>query len=234
MDGEPNGDSGRSFVPRCREDSERLRVALVNDYELIVRGLRNMLAGSHDLVDVVELDVDGDRDRIVDVALVDTFGHRRHALDRVAELAAEPAIGVVAVYSSDTDDEHIALFLEHGARAVLSKSVSPLELTRGLLAVSRGEIVVSREVGRRSAGAWPGRMHGLTQRESEIMVCLVAGHSNREIADALAVSENTVKTHLKSVFQKLGVTSRTRAMARIIGDPSFRRSATDVGVERRE
>jgi DNA-binding NarL/FixJ family response regulator len=105
----------------------------------------------------------------------------------------------------------------------MAKSISPVELTAALLAVDRGEVVISSEFRRQPGAPWPGSVLGLTRRESEIIACLVAGASNRDIADSLAVSENTIKTHLKSIFQKLNVRSRTQAMARVYGDPSFRR-----------
>jgi len=79
--------------------------------------------------------------------------------------------------------------------------------------------------------AWPGSALGLTRRESEIVACLITGKSNRDIAESLTLSENTVKTHLKSIFQKLNVRSRTQAMALIHGDPSFRRRISSARAE---
>ena len=231
-DGKGDG-SGRAFIAR-EGDAQRLRVALVNDYELIVRGLRSVLADSLHLLDIVDLQIGGDYRHVVDVALFDTFGSARLGLDRVAELAADPAITAVAVYTWDTSDDRLDALLQRGARAVMAKSISPLELTAGLLAVSRGEIVVSREFRRQQSAAWPGSALGLTRRESEIIACLVTGKSNRDIADSLTVSENTVKTHLKSIFQKLNVRSRTQAMALIHGDPSFRRRISAAPTEQHE
>jgi DNA-binding NarL/FixJ family response regulator len=209
--------------------SRRLQVAIVNDYELIVRGLRSALGGSRDVLDLVDLDVSGRGPRrMVDVALFDTFGYPSLGLEHVAALAADSAIGAVAVYTWDTNDEQLNALLGRGARAVLAKSISALELTQALIAVSRGELVVSREFGRRRTTTWPGRALGLTARESEIIACLATGMRNMEIARAFKVSENTVKTHLKSIFLKLNVSSRTQAMARIHRDPSFgRRMAGD-------
>src|SRR5258706_340003 len=63
----------------------------------------------------------------------------------------------------------------------------------------------------------------LTERESEVVTFLASGMSNRDIADAMILSENTVKTHLKSIFQKIGVSSRAQAVARIVTDPAFQR-----------
>ena len=68
---------------------------------------------------------------------------------------------------------------------------------------------------------WPGHDLGLTLRESEVALFLAQGMRNRDIATALWVSENTVKTHLKSIFQKTAVTSRAEAIVRISRDASF-------------
>jgi DNA-binding CsgD family transcriptional regulator len=70
-------------------------------------------------------------------------------------------------------------------------------------------------------GAWPGSQWRLSSRESEVLALLATGMPNQAIADALFVSENTVRTHLKSVFRKLSVTNRSQAVARALTDPSF-------------
>jgi DNA-binding NarL/FixJ family response regulator len=71
--------------------------------------------------------------------------------------------------------------------------------------------------------SWPGHDLGLTARESEVAVFLANGCSNREIADALFISEHTVKTHLKAILRKTGVASRAAAAVRIAQDSGFRR-----------
>ena len=68
---------------------------------------------------------------------------------------------------------------------------------------------------------WPGHDLGLTLREGEVALFLAQGLRNRDIASALWVSENTVKTHLKSIFQKTAVKSRAEAIVRISRDASF-------------
>src|ERR1700694_481971 len=78
---------------------ERTRVALVNDYEIVLRGLETMMRPFRDRIEVVELDVAHNPDQAVDVALFDTYGHPRLGLDRVAELAHDPHVRAVAVYT---------------------------------------------------------------------------------------------------------------------------------------
>ena len=70
---------------------------------------------------------------------------------------------------------------------------------------------------------WPGHDLGLTARESEVAAFLAQGLSNRDMAEALSISEHTVKSHLKAIFQKTGVASRAQAVARISDDFRFRR-----------
>lgn len=115
-----------------------------------------------------------------------------------------------------------------GARALLVRSVSPEELAASLDRVDKGERVVSpallpllvgqfdavaADAGRPGAGAGSG---GLTRREVEVLARLAAGGSNREIAEALYVTEATVKTHLAHIYGKLGVVDRQAALARAV------------------
>ena len=200
-----------------------LRVALVNDFELILRGLEALLGPFRDRVVVVELDVGGNPEYRVDVALFDTYGHARGGVERVRSLATDPRIGAVVAYTWSLTPERLAAVLAAGARGVLSKSIAAEELVDALVAIDRGEIVVSPVIRRPRGFSWPGHDFGFTERESEVAAFLAAGVSNQEIADALFISVHTVKSHLKSIFQKTGAVSRTQAVARIAEDDDFRR-----------
>jgi DNA-binding NarL/FixJ family response regulator len=199
------------------------RVALVNDYELVLRGLAGMLDPFRDRLRVVELDVGVSPQQHVDIALFDTYGHPRNGLDRVRTLTADPRIGEVAVYTWAITSEQCDAALAAGARGVLAKSEPAEALVHALLAIESGEAVVSPSFRKRHGHTWPGHDLGLTARESEVAAFLSIGLSNREMADALSISEHTVKSHLKAIFVKTGVASRAQAVARIAGDPRFRR-----------
>ena len=201
-----------------------VRVALVNDYEVIVRGLTTMLAPFRNRLAVVEWDVGTNPRGAVDVALFDTYGHGRGGVDRVRSLANDARVGAVAVYTWALPVEQLAAILDAGARGVLAKSTPAGDLVESLLAIGRGELVVSPAFRRPGESEWPGVDFGLTARESEVAAFLAEGLSNREIADALCVSEHTVKSHLKGIFRKVGVSSRGQAMALIMSDPAFRRA----------
>jgi two-component system, NarL family, response regulator LiaR len=204
--------------------TQPIRVALVNDFELIVRGLTGLLRPFHERLVVSELDVGTNPGHQADIALFDTYGHARGGVDRVHALATDPRVGAVAVYTWALAPEQLDAVLAAGARAVLAKSMPATDLADALLAVDAGQVVVSRTFRRPLVESWPGDDFGLTARESEVSAFLAAGLSNREIADALCISEHTVKSHLKSIFRKSGVSSRTQAMARIASDSGFRRT----------
>jgi two-component system, NarL family, response regulator LiaR len=199
------------------------RVAVVNDFDVIVRGVASMLAPFRDHVLVVELDVGSNPGYRVDIALFDTYGHARGGVDRVRSLATDPRVGAVVAYTWGLAPGQLDAVLAAGARGVLSKSISAEVLVDTLMAINDGEVVVSPAFRRPSGCSWPGHDFGLTVRESEVAAFLAEGLSNHAIADALCISEHTVKSHLKSIFQKTDVASRTQAVARIAEDPDFRR-----------
>jgi DNA-binding NarL/FixJ family response regulator len=198
-------------------------VALVNDFELVLRGLAGVLEPFRDRLRVVELDIDSNPEFRVDIALFDTYGQPRGGLDRVRSLAADPRVGAVAVYTWTLSPARRDATLDAGARGVLAKSITGERLADALLAIAGGEIVVSRAFSPPHQRSWPGHDFGFTPRESEVAAFLVEGLSNQAMADALCISEHTVKSHLKSIFQKTGVASRTQVMARIAEDTAFRR-----------
>ena len=201
--------------------SQPTRVALVNDYEIVLRGVESMLRPFRDRVQVVEIDVETNPDMYVDVALFDTYGHPRLGLDRIASLARDPHVGAVAVYTWSFTPERFTAAQAAGAKGLLAKSMSAEALVEAIERLARDEEVVNTHFGRSVRQPWPGHDMGFTLRESEVALFLTQGLRNRDIASALWVSENTVKTHLKSIFQKASVTSRAEAIVRISRDASF-------------
>jgi len=198
-------------------------VAVVNDFEVIVQGVASMLAPFRDRVLVVEVDVHSNPEYRVDIALFDTYGHPRGGVDRVQSLATDPRVGSVVVYAWSLPPGQLNAVLAAGARGVVSKSTPAQELVEMFAAIDAGEIILSPAFRRPRERSWPGHDLTLTVRESEVAALLAEGLSNQEIAKALYVSEHTVKSHLKAIFQKTGVATRTQAVARIVEDPDFRR-----------
>jgi DNA-binding NarL/FixJ family response regulator len=210
-------------VDRRRLLSRRTTIALVNDYELVLRGVAEILRPFRDQIDIVELDVDQNPDYRVDVALFDPYGHARLGLDRVASLARDSNVGAVAIYTWTLTAEQRDAAVAAGARGIIAKSTSPDAFADALLEIAAGGDFVSSEFGVEDALPWPGNEFGLTLRESEVAALLADGMSNKQIADSLWISENTVKTHLKAIFQKATVTSRAQAIVRINRDAEFAR-----------
>jgi NarL family two-component system response regulator LiaR len=209
-------------------DMVPLRVAIVNDYEVIVAGVMAMLAPERYRVNVVELDVRKNPEHKVDVALFDSYGQPGLGVHRVRSLAEDERVGSVAVYTWSLSDASRDAALGAGARGLIAKTLGADELVSGLRAVGSGQIYESAGFRGQSTGPWPGANWGLTARESETLALVATGMPNRDMAEALFVSENTVRTHLKAVFRKLGVTNRSQAVARALGDESFAMRASNV------
>jgi DNA-binding NarL/FixJ family response regulator len=97
----------------------------------------------------------------------------------------------------------------------LSKTLPARDLVAAIEAVHAGQVAVS-DAPPRSAAAlgldWPGRREGISDREAEILALITQGRSNAEIARITYLSPNTVKTYIRSVYRKIGVTSRTQAV----------------------
>jgi len=200
-------------------------VAVVTDFELIRRGVDAMLRpfGARVVLTPAE-----DGPVTADVALVDSYGYTSLGIDRVAELSASSSVGAVVLYAAHLEPDVVERVQGAGAAAVVAKAASAEQLVSAIEAVAGGRKgMVSLSRGRRrSTGPWPGSELGLSERESEIAVFLCAGLGNRGIAEAMLLSENTVKSHLKSVFHKINVSTRSQAVARLITTPSFRRVET--------
>ena len=206
---------------RPRSGDRRLRVAVVNDYEMIVASVQAMLAPHARRIHVVELDVEQDPEDRVDVALFDTYGQAELGLPRVRALAADDNVGGVAVYTWSLTRASRAAAYQAGAQGLIAKTLLADELVDSLEAMASGQVVDTGGFRGTGQGRWPGSQWGLSARQSEILALLATGMTNRAIAEALFVSDNTVRTHLKAVFRKLSVTNRSQAVARALTDPSF-------------
>jgi two-component system, NarL family, response regulator LiaR len=200
-------------------DETPVRVCVVDDYDIVVAGTAALLAPHADLVRVVERTTEEGPDRPVDIALLDCFALPDGA-GIIADLAAHPNVGRVVVYAWDVDAALIDAALRSGAHGYLSKGLDGRRLAEGIAAVHRGEEVVARAavdpddaVPDPDPGVrrWPGQAAGLTERESEVLALITQGRSTREVADALYIGVNSVKTHTQKVFRKIGVSTRTEA-----------------------
>ncbi|MFJ5234053.1 response regulator [Kitasatospora sp. NPDC088391] len=200
-----------------------IRVLLVDDHPVVRRGLRAMVDELPDVTAVGEaadgaaaLDLlaalpDGQRP---DVVLMDLqMGSGMHGVEATRRLTAlpdPPAVLILTTYSTDAD---ILAAVEAGATGYLLKDAPPEDLAAAIHATARGETVLAPPVAARLLGRVRAGRPSLSPRETEILQLLAEGLPNRRISKRLFISEATVKTHLVHVYDKLGVDSRTAAIA---------------------
>jgi DNA-binding NarL/FixJ family response regulator len=213
----PSGDSPTAGFGTRWVMAKRIRVALVDDYSIVLAGLQALLAPHRDKILVVEATIDTTPHRDVDVTLFDTFGERTSYETRVRELAADADAGAVIVFSFSDEPLLIRRLIRAGAHGFISKTAPPDLIVEGILAAAHREPVMITQRSQRATIqppiTWPGRNDGLTVRESEILALLPTGMTNSEIAAHLHVSVNTVKTQLRGLFSKLEVRNRVEAVA---------------------
>ncbi len=192
-----------------------MRVALVNDYEIVVHGVAAMLRSYRDQVEIVELDAGRHPAEPVDITLYDTFAATQGDSEAVHQLSQDPLAGKVVVYSWNLDEALIDAAIANGASAYLSKALPAGQLVAALQAVHRGEQPEEPQTKGTTTvvgGDWPGREEGLTQREAEVLALIAQGLSNAEIAERTLLSINSVKTYIRSCYRRIGVTNRSNAI----------------------
>lgn len=199
-------------------------VSLVNDYDVVVAGLAAMLAPFADRVQVVDLEVCGTPDRRADVALFDTFGGRRHAIDRAGAMVRDGLVDHVVLYTWDVAPAFAALAERVGVHGILSKTLSASEVVDALEAIAAGERPGLAGDGCTRRARHDPTTEPLSEREREVLALVAQGRTNREIADELFLSPETIKTYLRRIFAKLDVSNRAQAAVHAVsfglGDPS--------------
>jgi DNA-binding NarL/FixJ family response regulator len=190
-------------------------IALVDDYDVVLLGLARMFDDFRDRLQVVEIDTNEPLAEPIDVVLYDGFAQPESGHAQIGELVRNPRALHVVVYTWNFAPELVESARAQGVHGYLSKTLSARELVAALEAVNAGEIVVSDSPERaRSADEldWPGRKEGITDRESEILALITQGKSNAAVAELTYLSPNTVKSHIRSVYRKIGAESRTQAV----------------------
>jgi DNA-binding NarL/FixJ family response regulator len=209
------------------------RVAVANAYEIVVAGLAAMLDREDGLEVVMFAVGKAQPSEPIDVVLYDTFGREAVDPDQLKTLTTTSLVQHVVVLTLSWDDSLTQEALEQGVSAVLSKALEGEELAAHIREIANGAIVVAPPPhGRIVSGTgrdWPGRSFGLSERESECLVLLAAGLRNAEIGRSLYVSEDTVKTHLKRAYRKLGVGNRAQATGIVLRHPSFVGQPSHIG-----
>jgi NarL family two-component system response regulator LiaR len=192
---------------------EPVRVALKNDYEIVVRGLAHMFEPYRPRVQLVELNAGRPVAHRVDIVLYDTFAQVQGHQAEIRELMADDHADKVVLYSWNTQQELVAAALDRGASGYLSKALSASELVAALERIHAGDVVVEAAPAPDTVpGDWPGRDAGLSAREAEVLALITQGLSNDLIARRTYLSANSVKSYIRSAYRKVGVTSRSQAV----------------------
>lgn len=195
-----------------------VRVAVVNDHELVVRGLAAMLEPYAERVVVVELDSVLPVESSVDIALYDAFSMPRLGDGGDDWISGGARVDRTVLYTWVVDDGVVAQAQDLGASGVIPKSVGAAELVSVLERVRAGEEAFDlRTTGEADgeetfAGGWPGKAQGLTPRQSEIIALITEGLGNQEIARRTYLSINSVKSYIRAAYRTMGVTSRSQAV----------------------
>ncbi len=192
-----------------------VRIAIVDDYDVVVVGVASMLDPYRDRVLVAELDTERAVKDTVDIALYDSFAQPESDQQEVKVLLDNPRARRVVVYTWNFHPELVSAARGLGVSGYLSKALTARELVAALEAVHAGEVVVTASPKRArtlSSLDWPGRREGLSDREAEILALITQGKTNAEVAALVYLSPNTVKSYIRTLYRKIGVTSRTQAV----------------------
>jgi NarL family two-component system response regulator LiaR len=198
-----------------------IRVLIADDHKVVRQGLRFLLSQESG-IEVAGEAADGIaaleaiRGLRPEVVLLDLFMPRMDGIAVLGAIREEQLTVNVLVLTSSQDDEHLIQAVKAGALSYLPKTAGVDQVIESVRAAARGESVLEpaattrllREL-RRGTGSDPLRL--LTPRETDVLRALAQGRSNREIARALSVTEETVKSHVSSILAKLGLADRTQA-----------------------
>ena len=173
-----------------------------------------MLEPYADRIRVVELEAGGEPSEDADVALYDTFAGRRHSLERAEKMVVGQIVRHVVLYTWDAPAEFLEDASRIGVSGVVLKSRGAADLVDAIERVTSGERVGLDVVSRGREQRSPP---DLSMREREVLALVALGMSNREVADELYLSVDTVKTYVRRLYSKLGVRNRTQAALRAAG-----------------
>jgi DNA-binding NarL/FixJ family response regulator len=203
-----------------------IKVLIADDQSLVRAGFRLVLEGHDDVEVVAEASngheaIHGVGRFAPDVVLMDIRMPELDGIEATRAITSAHPTRVLVLTTYDLD-EYVYDALQAGASGFLLKDTPPGQLVDGIRAVASGEALLAPTVTRRlieefarvgaSRRVRPAELDELTPRELEVLQLLARGMSNAEIAEALVLSETTVKTHVAHVLTKLGVRDRVQAV----------------------
>lgn len=209
-------------------DEPPVRILVVDDHALLRQGLVSVLAEERDLQVVGEAangrEAIGKATELMpDVILMDITMPEMGGLEATRRIKQEmPYVRIVILTIAD-DDQSLFEAVKSGAQGYLLKNVDPSVLVSTVRGVAAGETAISRTMASKLIGEFASQPQrpvaasptgvALTQREKGVLELVAEGKSNRDIASALSIAENTVKNHLKNILEKLHLENRVQAAA---------------------
>ena len=205
---------------------DTIRVILAEDHIITREGIHRLLDSEEDLAVVGEASDGEEAVQMVtemqpDVVIMDIAMPRLNGIEATRQIKLIHPATAVLILSAYDDDEYVFSLLEAGAAGYLLKTAGGDELTRAIRAVHKGEPVLDPIIARKVINRFrfPGKMprgarpsEHLSDRELDVLKLAAQGMSNKDIADELHLSRRTVEGNLRTIFNKLGVGSRTEAV----------------------
>ena len=195
---------------------DQIRVFSVDDHALLRQGIEAVIECQPDMVLAGQASngseaVQRYREILPDVTLMDLRLPDISGIDAMIAIRAEFPDARIIMLTTFEGDVEVQRALEAGARGYLLKSMPPLELAQAIRQVHSGRKRVPPDIAARLAEHMGSEK--LTEREVQVLERVAGGNRNRDIADLLSISEETVKVHVKHIMEKLGANDRTQAIA---------------------
>ena len=206
--------------------AQKIRILLVDDHAVIRMGLTTAVSDAADMDVVADVESGPDalaafRQHRPDVVVLDLRLHGMSGIETIHALRAEFKTARILIFSSYATGEEIYRAMKAGAAGFVLKEMSLDRLLEAIRAVHQGAQYMPSEI---AARVGERLLAHLTPREIEVLHLLARGLSNKEIGAQLGVVEGTVKIHITSVFNKLGVSDRTQALIE-----SIKRGIVQIG-----
>ncbi|MBC8162616.1 MAG: response regulator transcription factor [Roseiflexaceae bacterium] len=201
---------------------DKISVLIIDDHRVVRQGLHDFLELQED-IEVVGEAASGEegvrmaRELLPDVALQDLVLPGIDGVEATRQIKMVSPSTRVIVLTSFADGDKVFPAIKAGAISYLLKDVQPDELARAIRAAQRNEAVLHPEVAGKLMQEFnaprpaENQVEQLTEREMDVLRLIARGKSNKEIADALIISEKTVKTHVSNILSKLHLADRTQA-----------------------